>query len=164
MPYVTSYLRALHLLVDEKQQEAARAVMVQETTPALFRYHDAWNSFAQFQMDQMDKAAKDSRAHYARIRVLTLALILIAVIVASGIAVVTTKRTTTDMKSRIGAERQVKELNAALERQPASVSLPRSHTAPQVSPLILRSSACSPPSGSARGRSVSCRSEGTLPW
>lgn len=43
-PYVTSYLRALHLLVDEKQHDAARAVMLQETTPALFRYHDAWGT------------------------------------------------------------------------------------------------------------------------
>ena len=90
MPYVTSYLRALHLLVDEKQHDAARAVMLQETTPALFRYHDAWNNFMQFQMDQIGPAAKDSRAHYARIRVLTLALIFIAVIVACGIAVVAT--------------------------------------------------------------------------
>ena len=54
-PYIASYLRALHLLVDENQQEAARAIMVQETSPALFKYHDTWNNFVQFQMEQMDK-------------------------------------------------------------------------------------------------------------
>ena len=119
MPYVTSYLRALHLLVDEKQQDAARAVMVQETTPALFRYHDTWNNFVQFQMDQMDKAAKDSRARYARIRALTLALIFFAVIVACAIAVLATNKTTLEVKTRIRAEREVKELNAALEQRVA---------------------------------------------
>ena len=56
-PYVASYLKALHLLLDEDKQEAARAIMVQETTPDLFKYHDAWNSFVQFQMEEMDKAA-----------------------------------------------------------------------------------------------------------
>jgi diguanylate cyclase (GGDEF)-like protein len=118
-PYVSSYLRALHLLVDEKRQDAARAVMVRETTPALFKYHDAWSNFVQFQMDQMDKAAKDSRARYARIRALTLGLIFVAVIVACAIAVFATRKTTREIKTRIRAEREVNELNAALEQRVA---------------------------------------------
>jgi diguanylate cyclase (GGDEF)-like protein len=118
-PYVTSYMRALHLLVDEKRPGAARAVMVQETTPALFRYHDAWNSFVQFQMDQMDKAAKESRVRYARIRSLTLALLFVAVIVACAIAVFATRKTTREIKTRVRAEHEIKELNAALEQRVA---------------------------------------------
>lgn len=117
--YVSSYLRALHLLVDEKRQEDARAIMVRETTPALFKYHDAWSNFVQFQMDEMEKAAKNSRAHYARIRALTLALIFVAVIVACTIAVLTTRKTTREIKTRIRAEHEVKELNAALEQRVA---------------------------------------------
>ena len=61
-PYVASYLKALHLLLDESKHEAARAIMIQEATPALFKYHDAWNNFLQFQMEEMDKAANQSRA------------------------------------------------------------------------------------------------------
>jgi diguanylate cyclase (GGDEF)-like protein len=116
-PYINSYLRALHLLVDQGQQDAAHAIMVQETSQALSKYHDAWNSFVQFQTDQMDKAAKDSRAHYARTRTFTLALIFFAVIVACGIALLATNKTIVEMKTRIRAERAVKELNAALEQR-----------------------------------------------
>ena len=61
-PYIASYLKALHLLLDEGNPEAARAIMVQETTPALFKYHDAWNNFAQFQTEEMYKAANQSRS------------------------------------------------------------------------------------------------------
>ena len=68
-PYVASYLKALHLLLDEGQQEAARAIMIQETTPALFRYHDAWNNFMQFQMEETDKAANQSRSLATRRKV-----------------------------------------------------------------------------------------------
>jgi len=63
-PYVTSYLRALHLLLDENKGDIARSVMVQETTPALFRYHDAWSEFLKLEMEQMDKAASESKGQY----------------------------------------------------------------------------------------------------
>ena len=53
-PYVASYLRALQLLLDENKPEAARTLMVEETTPALFNYHNAWDQFLQFQMEEMD--------------------------------------------------------------------------------------------------------------
>ena len=99
-PYVASYLRALHLLVDEGKQDAARAVMVEETTPALFKYHSAWENFVQFQMEQVDRAGKESRARYATARALVLLLIALAVFVASSIGVVVTRRITREAKTR----------------------------------------------------------------
>jgi len=114
-PYVASYLRALHLLVDEGKQDAARAVMVEETTPALFKYHSAWENFVQFQMDQVDRAAKESRARYATARALVLLLIVLAVFVATSIALFATRKMAREMKTRIAAEREVRELNAGLE-------------------------------------------------
>jgi len=116
-PYRASYMRALHLLVDEGKQDAARAIMVQETTPALFKYHSAWDNFMQFQMDQMDKAANDSRAHYRRTRAIVLLLIVLAVIVAAAIAFFVTLKMTEEMSARIAAERDVREFNAELERR-----------------------------------------------
>lgn len=52
-PYVDSYDRMLHLLTREKQREAARAVMLRETTPAFFNYQDTWNMFVRLQMEQL---------------------------------------------------------------------------------------------------------------
>src|ERR1019366_4277348 len=42
-PYIDSYLRALHLLVDERKHDAAASVMVNETLPVLLKYHAAWD-------------------------------------------------------------------------------------------------------------------------
>jgi len=94
VPYVASYLRALHLLLDEHDPEAASALMVEETTPALFEYHSAWENFVRLQMDQMDKAAKESRARYATARAFVLVLIVLAVFIATAIGVVVTRRIT----------------------------------------------------------------------
>ncbi|MFI5109614.1 MAG: PAS domain S-box protein [Terriglobales bacterium] len=116
-PYVASYLRALHLLVDEGKEDAARAIMVEETTPALFKYHYAWDSFMQFQIDEMDKAAKESEARYAATRALVVFLIALAVIVAVAIAFFVTLKITQEMRTRILAERELREFNAELEHR-----------------------------------------------
>ncbi len=116
-PYVASYQRALHLLVDEGKEDAARAMMVEKTTPALYKYHAAWTTFMQFQMEQMDKAARQSRARYAVARAFVLLLIVLAVFVATSIAVFATRKIVQEVNTRILAEREVRELNAELEHR-----------------------------------------------
>ena len=59
-PYIDSYLRAIHLLVDERERDAAVAVMVNETIPALHKYHAAWDEFEGFQAEQMNIAGKQA--------------------------------------------------------------------------------------------------------
>jgi hypothetical protein len=75
--YIESYLRAIHLLVDEREHDAAVAVMINETLPALRKYHAAWDGFVDFQKNQMNIAAKQSEADYARARRLVFLLIVI---------------------------------------------------------------------------------------
>lgn len=116
-PYVQSYLRALHLLIDEKQPEAARAIMIQETTPALYKYHGAWSKFLQFQLDQIERAANESRGHYGRARTIVLLLILLAVVVAAAIAFFVTLKMTEEMRTRALAEQEARILNAKLEQR-----------------------------------------------
>jgi len=115
--YIASYVRALHLLVDEQQPEAAHSIMVQETAPALHQYHDAWTKYMQFEMEQMNQAAIGSRARYARTRALALLVVVLAVIVAVTIAFFVTLRMTQEMRTRLRAERAVRKLNAGLERR-----------------------------------------------
>ena len=117
IPYVTSYLRALHLLVDEKQPQAARAIMVQETSPALYKYHEAWSKFMQFQMERMDKAANEGRAHYGHARDLMLLLIILAVLVAVAIAFFVTVKMTEEVRTRVLAEQKARLLNVELEQR-----------------------------------------------
>ena len=114
-PYVASYLRALHLLVDERKHEAAVAVMVNETLPALLKYHAAWDEFVALQKTQLDMAAKQSEVDYAKARRLASLLVGLAVFVAIAIAIFATRETAHEISARIAAKNEVSNLNATLE-------------------------------------------------
>ena len=116
-PYVDSYLRALHLLVDERERDAAVAVMVGETLPALVKYHAAWEEFVDFQRDQMIIANKQAEVEYAKARRLAYLLIVLAVGFALAIALFTTRETAREIATRIDAQKEVSKLNAGLEER-----------------------------------------------
>ncbi len=116
-PYVDSYLRALHLLVDEERHDAAVAVMVNETLPALLRYHAAWDEFVEFQKNQVDIAVEQAKIDYSRARRLASLLIALAAAIALAIALFTTRETAREMAARIAAKNEVSKLNADLEER-----------------------------------------------
>jgi diguanylate cyclase (GGDEF)-like protein/PAS domain S-box-containing protein len=107
----------LHLLVDERERDAAVAVMVDETLPALVKYHAAWEEFVDFQRDQMIIANKQAEVEYAKARRLAYLLIVLAVAVALAIALFTTRETAHEIAARIDAEKEVSKLNASLEEK-----------------------------------------------
>jgi diguanylate cyclase (GGDEF)-like protein/PAS domain S-box-containing protein len=116
-PYIDSYLRALHSLVDERERDAAVAVIVDETLPALVKYHAAWEEFVDFQRDQMIIANKQAEVEYAKARRLAYLLIVLAAIAAVAIAVFTTREAAREIAARIDAEKEVSKLNAGLEER-----------------------------------------------
>src|SRR5450631_3906828 len=116
-PYVESYVRAIHLLVDEGNHDAAEAAMINETLPALLRYHAAWDEFVEFQKNQVDVAAKQAQVDYARAHRLAFLLIVLAVVVAFAIAVFTTRETAREIAARIDAKEEVSKLNTSLEER-----------------------------------------------
>jgi diguanylate cyclase (GGDEF)-like protein/PAS domain S-box-containing protein len=114
-PYIDSYLRALHLLVNEREHNAAVAVMVNETLPALFKYHAAWDEFVDFQKSQLDLAARQAEVEYAKARRLASLLIVFAVAVALAIALFATRETAREIAAKIAAKNEASKLNADLE-------------------------------------------------
>src|ERR1039457_5207678 len=116
-PYIDSYLRALHLLLDERERDAAVAVMVNETLPALVKLHAAWEEFVAFQRDQMIIATKQAEVEYAKARRLAYLLIVLAVAVALAITLFTTRETAREITARIDAQKEVSKLNASLEEK-----------------------------------------------
>jgi len=116
-PYIDSYLRALHSLVDERERDAAVAVIVDETLPALVKYHAAWEEFVDFQRDQMIIANKQAEVEYAKARRLAYLLFVLAAIAAVAIAVFTTREAAREIAARIDAEKEVSKLNAGLEER-----------------------------------------------
>jgi PAS domain S-box-containing protein len=107
----------LHLLVDERKRDVAVAVMVNETLPALVKYHAAWEEFVDFQRDQMIIANKQAEVEYAKARRLAYLLIVLAVGFALAIALFTTRETAREIATRIDAQKEVSKLNAGLEER-----------------------------------------------
>ena len=105
--YVDSYQQALRLLLTEKNREAATEVMVQQTTPALFRYHAAWDEFVRFQFDEVENVGKRGEEHHATARRLMLALDLMVALLTVGIAIIATRKVALLMAARIQVEEKV---------------------------------------------------------
>jgi diguanylate cyclase (GGDEF)-like protein/PAS domain S-box-containing protein len=113
--YVNSYLRAIHLLVDEKKHDEAEAVIVNEAMPALLNYHAAWDKFVEFQKNEVDSGVKQAELNYAEARRFASFLIGLAVFMAIVIAVYATRETAREISARIAAKNEVSSLNATLE-------------------------------------------------
>jgi PAS domain S-box-containing protein len=109
-PYVDSYLRALHLLVDEGDRDAAVTVMVNETLPAILNYHAAWNEFVDFQNNQRDLATKQTEVDYVKGRHAAFLMMVLVVAGALAIALVSIREMTREIASRIEAEKQLRLL------------------------------------------------------
>ena len=116
-PYIASYLRALGLLLDQRHYAQARSVMTQQTLPLLFRYHDAWNAFVEFQGEQMDKAARERQALYVEAHGLIVTLILLAAGLCAAIGFYVTRAMLKEIARREKAEEQIGSLNAGLEQK-----------------------------------------------
>jgi diguanylate cyclase (GGDEF)-like protein/PAS domain S-box-containing protein len=156
-PYVESYLRAIHLLVDEKKHDEAEAVVVNEAMPALLKYHAAWDKFVEFQKNEVDVAVKQAQLNYAKSRHLTSLLLGLAVLVAVLIAIFATREAAREIAARIAAKNEVSNLNATLE---ARVSQ-RTHDLDEASKrLELQSAALE----AAANGIVITDSHGTILW
>jgi len=116
-PYIDSYLRALHLLVDEGKHEAAVTVMVNEALPALFKYHAVLDEFVDFQKSQLDIADKQAEVDYAKACRLGALLIMLAVAVALVIAVFAIRLAAREISVRTDAQKEVSKQNEGLEER-----------------------------------------------
>ena len=116
-PYIDSYLRAIHLLVDEGKHDAAVTVMVNEALPALFKYHAALDEFVDFQKSQLDTADKQAEVDYAKARRLGAVLIMLAVAVALVIAVFAIRLAAREIAVRTDAQKEASKQNEGLEER-----------------------------------------------
>jgi len=114
-PYLESYQRAIHLLIDERKHGKAEMVMVNETLPALDAYHAAWERVVEFQKEELDVTVKRTQVDYVSARRLASFLIGLAVVLAIAIALFATRETAREITARIDAQKEVSQLNAGLE-------------------------------------------------
>jgi diguanylate cyclase (GGDEF)-like protein/PAS domain S-box-containing protein len=116
-PYAESYMRAIHLLVDERKHDASEDVIVTETIPALLKYHAAWKDFVEFQKGELDDAVKQAEVDYANARRVFFLLIVGAAAVAIVIAMYATCQTARQMAARTAAQIELNKLNADLDKR-----------------------------------------------
>ncbi len=112
-PYVEGYKKALGLLLDKNQPEAARAMMANEVLPSLIAYHRAWEAFVELQGEQMNQAGKAAKEYSNSARSQVLGLLLLAAGLASGIAVFVTRNMTKEAADRRRAEQALREARAS---------------------------------------------------
>jgi signal transduction histidine kinase len=104
--YIESYLRGIHLLMDEKNVGAAASIMTQQATPALLRYHAAWDEFAHFQGEQLETQLRQSKQQYAAARRLALLIIIVAVMVPCALALFAIRHMVYEITIRLRDEKE----------------------------------------------------------
>jgi diguanylate cyclase (GGDEF)-like protein len=115
--YVDSYQQVLRLLLTEKNRNAATELMVEQTTPALYRYHAAWDEFLRFQFEEVQQVSEQGRKQHAATRRIMFVLDLLVAVLAGGIALLATRKVARAVNSRIRMQQEVHRLNAELEQR-----------------------------------------------
>ena len=119
----------LRLLLTEKKRDDAAQVMVEQTTPALSRYHAAWDEFLRFQFDQVRDVSEQGKQQHINTR--RIMLILDSIGGCAGHRhsfVVTTRKVSLIVTSRIRAQEEVYKLNTELEQRVSQRTQDLQHT------------------------------------
>jgi two-component system, sensor histidine kinase and response regulator len=103
--YSSSRQKAIDLLQAGNQHNEARTITVGETLPLLEDYHQAWDVFVQYQIEQRRVALAAREVTYDETRRLTLVLILLGVVLTASIAVLVTNEMTRDIARREAGEK-----------------------------------------------------------
>jgi PAS domain S-box-containing protein len=114
-PYIESYERALRLLLDQNQPEAARRMMAGAVSPSLVAYHQAWDAFVAFQDEQMERASTLATQDYKSARQLIFELLALAALLAGVIAVLAIRGIAREIAERRQAEQALRETRDQLE-------------------------------------------------
>ena len=114
-PYVASYNHAVHLLLDERNSAEATRVMAEETTPALIKYHAAYDGLVQLEVNQIEAAVQQRQVQQAATRRLVLWAIVLSVFLAGVIALLATRSVVGEIAGQLTAyERICTELQQSI--------------------------------------------------
>jgi PAS domain S-box-containing protein len=110
---------AVQLLRQPGKENDAQIFMAEKTIPLLNQYRGTWNAFTQYQEAKIAEARVRNEANYTATRNLSVVLILLAIGLAIGIAVIATLQMSRDMKEREGSKAAIRKLNEDLEKKVA---------------------------------------------
>jgi PAS domain S-box-containing protein len=113
--FAASYRQAVDLVMTHNDIARAREEMSGVTVPLQMQYNDVVENFVQFETDQMNQARSRSQANYIVARRMVRSLILIAIALATWIAVFITRKTARNDAEREVSNEQFRKLNEGLE-------------------------------------------------
>jgi methyl-accepting chemotaxis protein len=115
--YVESFGRSSKLLLDEGKRDAATAIMVNETLPALVAFTTASNDLVNLQKSIVDESGKEAEQTYNSARELMISLAVAAALLGLGIAFWVTRSITKPLGVAVGVANQLAEgdLTAKIE-------------------------------------------------
>src|SRR6266566_2944955 len=116
-PSSKSIQKLFDMLVKQVTAAEVSKVMDNETVPALDKHRDAWAALVQYEENQMNLGKEETKASYASARKLLALLILMAIVVAIGIAVFATRKLTMEIHETEHAKMAIRRLNEDLERK-----------------------------------------------
>ena len=114
MLFLASDERAVRLLLEGQHAEARKA-LIQDSLPRLIEYQAAFRNFAQFQADEMNGELNKSSVRYARSLRMMQYLLTVAVLLAVGIASFVISKMLAEIRRRLRAEVELRQLNQELE-------------------------------------------------
>jgi len=114
--YLTSYLGALELLLNEGKPDEARQMMINVAIPNLLAYHKRWEVFVDFEGSRMDAAGNEIEAEYRSAHKTVVYLLALAAILATGIAVFVVRSMTKEISNRQEAEEKLHVAHEGLGR------------------------------------------------
>src|SRR6266478_1592739 len=118
-PSSKSIQKLFDMLVKQVTAAEVSKVMDNETVPALDKHRDAWAALVQYEENQMNLGKEETKASYASARQLLAFLILMAIVVAIGIAVFATRKLTMEIQETEHAKMAIRRLNEGLEKKVA---------------------------------------------
>jgi PAS domain S-box-containing protein len=116
-PYIRSYLKALSLLLTQKDSPRARQVMITETLPLIKIYHAAVQDFVEFEGDEMVRQWERTSRHSAAARRVISLLLWAAVVIASVLGLAVTASIFSQTRKRRLAELALRASHEALENR-----------------------------------------------
>ena len=112
--YLEGSTHTIDILLKQKDIAGARRSLV-GVTPLLARYHVAWSDFIRFQTGEMNQQMQWSAARYSSDRRRTTYLLVLAVVIAVGIAVFEIRKTIGQIQGRRKLEASMRQMNEDLE-------------------------------------------------
>ncbi len=119
LPANQSLQKLADLVANQRPTREVTGMLVSEVIPLLNNHREAWVALLEFEENQMNLARDQTEPSYSTTRRLSALLTLLAIALATGIAVFATRKLTREISEREQGKIAIRKLNEDLEKKVA---------------------------------------------